>query len=127
MSATAGVAAAISAAAAAQAQAAREAACRAVQSSYRPDSATVGEMREYASCVQTLYPDPLSADATIALKVAVALIFCGVIGGFVYGRFDDWDSWFGRFVMYPVMGGFIAMAAEIAIWFAYNGIKFLVS
>lgn len=39
--------------------------------------ASVSEMREYAGCVDALYPSELGADVTIALKVLFVVALAG--------------------------------------------------
>ena len=43
--------------------------CKATIPNFDAQRATVSEMREYADCVETLYPTEIGADATVALKV----------------------------------------------------------
>ncbi len=67
-------AAAQSGVAARMAHEARVAACTATIPLYEPKTATVEQMREYASCVQVLYPEQTSPGLIVALKVAFVIV-----------------------------------------------------
>ena len=73
----AGVASAQAAAASAAAHAARVAQCKTVLPNFNAQGATVSEMKEYAECVEMLYPTEIGADATIALKVLFVVALAG--------------------------------------------------
>ena len=73
----AGAASAQAAAASAAAHAARVAQCKTVLLNFNAQGATVSEMKEYAGCVETLYPTEIGADATIALKVLFVVALAG--------------------------------------------------
>jgi hypothetical protein len=84
MSASAGIAAgaaAQSAIAANQAHQAKVTACTKFVKGYAHDTASVAEVRQYASCANTLFPEPVSDGASLAIKAAIVIVLvCFVIG-----------------------------------------------
>lgn len=105
-----------------QADHAAKVACEAMMPAYTHQGATVELMHAYADCVNRVHPNPMFYDSVIALKIAVALLFVGMIVGAWRGR-DDYDG--------PVMGavgGFIfVLIAEVALFFIGAGLVFLFS
>jgi hypothetical protein len=97
-------------------------ACQAWMPNYTHANATVEKMQAYAECVNRVYPQPMSPDSMIALKVAVALLFVGVIVGTWRGM-NDYDG--------PVLGaigGFLfVICAEFALFLVGAGLMFLFS
>ena len=97
-------------------------ACQAWMPNYTHATATLEKMHAYAECVHRLYPEPMSADSTIVLKVAVALLFIGVIVG-IWRGMSDYDG--------PIMGalaGFtIVLVAEFVLLLVGAGLVFLFS
>jgi hypothetical protein len=123
------VANAQAAAAAAAAQEAAREACMTYVRGYEHNHATVAEMREYAGCIDRLYPEPLSADAMTVLKVVVALLLVGAVAGVFYGRRDPCIR--GGAIETVMMGSIIGacvtgagMLLVAAVWF---GVRLLVS
>ena len=80
-SAMAGVAASQAAVASAAAHKARVSLCQTMMPSFNAQQATVSEMREYAGCVETLYPNEIGTDVTIVLKVLFVLAIVGMAIG----------------------------------------------
>lgn len=111
----------------AAAAAARRVECQAILDRYDPKAASVTEMREYASCVTTIYGtgEPLSAAAVLMIKLLIiATLAAAVVGGWLGWRNDrDW--------MEAVMGVLLgAMAPAIlfgAVILAGLGIQFVLS
>lgn len=105
-----------------QADRAAKMACEAMMPAYTHQGATVDQMRGYAECVSRLYPVPASGDELIALKVAVALLFIGVIGGAWAGR-NDCEG--------PIMGAFMGfigvLCVEFVLFLIFAGLAFLFS
>ena len=78
--------AAISSAAIARA---RRAECVAVEATFDSRTATVEQKREYADCIDLLYPDPPTATEATLLKVAIVLCFIGAGAGTWWGWRED--------------------------------------
>lgn len=76
-----GVAASQAAIASASANRAHVERCKATMPNFDAKAATVSEMREYAGCVDALYPKELGTDATIVLKVLFVIALAGMIVG----------------------------------------------
>jgi hypothetical protein len=106
---TSGAAVAISSVALAEASAAKTEACKATVKTYKPETATVAEMRGYAECVQRLHPNDLPSGAVIAIKIAIVLVLIGAIVG-AWKSYKDRD-YFGWF---DVSMGFVMGATAVA-------------
>ena len=121
----AGVASAQAAAASAAAHAARVAQCKTVLPNFSAQGATVSEMREYADCVDTLYPREIGADATVAFKV----LFVVALTGAAFAIWKDRQGYtdFGMQVLAGVMGFIFAPVALGAVVGLALGIRWLFS
>ena len=110
-----------SAIAANQAAQAKTAACKALVTTYKHESSTVAEMREYADCVYRLHPSEMSPDVLIALKVLVFLLLVSMpIGGWVM-RYEDWSGRCAGVVAAPCIVALVALV----IWLIGAGVLFL--
>lgn len=95
-------------------------ACQAWMPNYTHATATLEKMHAYAECVHRLYPEPMSTDSMIALKVAVALLFIGTIVGAWRGM-SDYDG-----PVMGAMGGFLfVIVAEFVLLLVGAGLMFL--
>lgn len=121
----AGVASAQAAAASAAAHAARVAQCKATIPNFDAQRATVSEMKEYAGCVETLYPTEIGADATVALKVLFVVALAGAVFAIWKDRQGHTD--FGGQVLAGVMGFMLAPLALASIAGLALGIRWLFS
>jgi len=121
----AGVASAQAAAASAAAHAARVAQCKATIPNFDAQRATVSEMKEYAGCVETLYPTEIGADATVALKV----LFVVALAGAAFAIWKDRQGYtdFGGQVSAGLMGFMLALLALASIAGLALGIRWLFS
>ena len=121
----AGVASAQAAAASAAAHAARVSQCKATIPNFDAQRATVSEMKEYAGCVETLYPTEIGADATVALKV----LFVVALAGAAFAIWKDRQSYtdFGGHVLAGVIGFTLAPLALASIAGLALGILWLFS
>jgi len=112
------------AAAAAVAAEARKTACKSLLKSYTPQGATVAEMRNYASCVETVYPEPIPAGGVIVLKVVIVLIMLATVAGTVYGAREDGVE--GAF-MYGLCGLLVSVLGFALLWLGAVGVMFVVA
>ena len=122
----AGVASAQAAAASAAAHAARVAQCKATIPNFDAQRATVSEMKEYAGCVETLYPTEIGADATVALKVLFVVALAGAAFEIWKDRQEGYTD-FGGQVLAGVMGFMLAPLALASIAGLALGILWLFS
>lgn len=115
----------ISTYAATQAAAARDTACKSLMNSYEAKTATIAQAREYASCVDHLYPHDMTGAEVIFYKVAIVSIILGVLVGAWMNRNDDT---FGR-IWGPVAGAFMGGAAVFGLFCTVallkSGVQFL--
>lgn len=95
-------------------------ACRQGVKGYQNDTATVEQARQYADCVDRLYPDPMSGSSVMLLKGVIIICFLGVIIGGLWGHLQDEGVFFGA------LAGFLfAISALVVLALAGFGIYFL--
>ena len=119
----AGVAASQAAVAQAAANAARVAQCKTAIPNFDAQRATVSEMKEYAGCVETLYPTEIGADATVALKV----LFVVALAGMAVGAWRERGYGFVASAMSGLLGFMLAPLALASIAGLALGIRWLFS
>jgi hypothetical protein len=127
MSTTAALAAAASAnsaVAAAQASQAARTACISYTQNYNAQHATITEAREYAACVNRLYPDPPTGAETLALKAAIVVVFLAMIVGAWVGWHEDGPV--GVFLG-ALLGACVGTALSLGVWGVVAGVRYLVS
>ena len=112
----------------AAAEAARKA-CMASVRGYAHDSATVGEMREYAACIERLHPAPITDEALGVAKFAVLVIFAAMVAGVVLVRRQRvfFDGWFGAVLfgsLVGALGGGVGLIVIAGVWF---GVRLLLA
>ena len=101
--------------------------CKATMPNFDAQKSTVSEMREYAGCVDALYPQELGTDATIALKVLFLIALAGFVGGTVRSRKTErWAGW-GDHVMMGLMWFLIAPCAVAFAAGVLYGIRWLLT
>jgi hypothetical protein len=111
----AGVAASQAAAASAAAHRAEVSRCKAVIDGFDNTTANVVEMRDYASCVQTVYPKPMSGDEETAAKVLFVVAIIGAIYGLYKANKETyWTNGVFDYFMYACLG-FIAFPVVLAM------------
>ena len=111
----------------AAAASARRAECRVILDRYEPKAASVTEMREYASCMTTLYGtgEPLSATAALTIKALIIATLAGaVIGGWFGWRFDRDPM---DVVMGTIIGSMLPAVLFGVVILAGLGIQFVLS
>lgn len=65
--------------------------CTVFESRFDVRQASVAEKQEYASCVETLYPQPVTETETYLLKGCVAALLVAMILGAIWGWKEDRD------------------------------------
>ena len=105
-------------AAALEAHQARVTACTKYVQGYTNDGATTAQRQEYASCVATLYPQPLTEGDTYVVKGALVLMFLGIAAGIWYARKQS--GWMRSgvidYAMFALIGGLcLPLAAAIPV------------
>jgi hypothetical protein len=94
---------------------------------FQNDTATTAEMREYAGCVQTLHPAPLSDGATWVVKAAILIVFAGIVAGGIKGHMDSWGDFSDRYILMPLMGALVSAFGLMALGGIVLGVAFLLS
>lgn len=106
---------------------ARRSACVSFVKGYQNDAASEQEMRQYASCVRLLHPEPVSdPHATLMLKAAIVLVFMGMGIGVWWCMRDGYRS-VQDFFYGAVIGASCAGAGLGAAYLAVMCIRFLLS
>ena len=108
-----------STAAMAMSAAAERTACEAVVAVGSPAGSSVAQMKSYAACVQSLYPDASSPGLIIFLKVLFVLALVGAVVGFRSERNMEFR------LMAGVMGAVLAPIALVALAGVCTGIYWL--
>lgn len=99
--------------------------CRATVPNFDAQRATVAEMKEYAKCVETLYPTEIGAGVIVALKVLFVVAILGSAYAFWKDRQEGGD--FGSQIVCGLLGFLLApMAIASVAAFAF-GIRWLFS
>lgn len=91
--------AAISSAAAHTAEVSR---CKIIIKGYDAKTATITEMREYAACVNTVYPAPMTPDEVVVAKFIFVLALLGMVAGLIYCKRSETKTttnWGGGFTV----------------------------
>lgn len=104
-----------SAAANAAARQARKTACVSIESTYRPEVATLSEKQSYAECIELLYPQasaPFTGTELFLVKGIVLLFLLSMIAGAWWGWKDGREI--GWAALHCVMAP-IALACAMAI------------
>jgi len=65
--------------------------CTVFESRFDVAKASVAEKQEYASCVETLYPQPTTETETYLLKGCILTLFVGLIVGAILGYRSERD------------------------------------
>ncbi len=92
---------------------ARRVACEGLVGNYDPKGASIELMREYADCIDLLYPDPLTPIEAQWIKyVLIACFIGGGLGSWYMARegFGDWYDYPVGFVF-----GFLGTGAVLGI------------
>jgi hypothetical protein len=133
MSTTAALAAAASAnsaVAAAQASQAARTACISYTQSYNAQHATITEAREYAACVERLYPDPPTGAEVFALKAAITwVLLCLAVGVAIGWATSNDDAIYksGQAFLGGLAGATAAAVSAMVLWGIVAGVGYLVS
>ena len=92
--------------------AAERKACEAVVAVGSPAGSSVEQMKSYAACVQSLYPDAFSPGLVVFLKVLFVLAIVGAVVGF---RSQQQSEQLEDRLLAGVMGFFLAPIALVAL------------
>lgn len=100
---------------------ARKAECLSIEKSYDHTTATVEQKQEYASCIKRLYPQEISPECILALKVVIVLV---LVAG-VWGAFKGYDI--ADRVMNSILHMIITFLAIIGVTIIIASIGFIFS
>lgn len=100
--------------AAAQAREAKIIACKTNIDSFDSKTATVAQMKQYADCIDTVYPSDVSPSGVIAFKVIFVIALIGMFIGFYKAHKDTYGSDWTDYAMYGFMG-FLLLPVALGI------------
>ena len=104
---------------------AKTTACKAIIQGFSSDTANLGDMQQFASCVQYLYPETLSGEATLWVKFFIVMGLLGIVIGIVNGAGRGHNDWADTLGMAFV--GMLVMPACAAVCVAiYYAVRFLI-
>jgi hypothetical protein len=97
--------------------------CTVFESRFEVARASVAEKQEYASCVETLYPMPVTEGETSLIKACIVVLLIAMVLGIIWGWRDsrDWEGPVLCGLMFPV---FAALAMFI-IGLIILGVEYL--
>ena len=99
---------------------AKVAQCKTLVPTFDAQRATVSEMKEYAGCVDTLYPSEISGDVVVVFKVLFAIALVGLAVGAWRGRDYGFEcaavGGVIGFIMAPVAVAFAGGVMLGAVW-----------
>ena len=85
-------------------------------------------MREYAGCIESLYPRPVNADEMIALKVIVVVLFVGTVLGLINQVCNrEFNGILSSAVFGAVVGFCVSCGVVLAVAGVWFGVKLLMS
>lgn len=113
----------------AAAQEAAHKACITYVRGYEHDRATVSEMREYAGCIDVLYPAPMTAEGLVVAKFAVLVIFAAMVVGVLVERKECVlsNGWFGAVLVGSVVGAVLGSVALLVVTGLWYGVRLLLT
>lgn len=117
--------AANNAAAQAAANKARVDRCIVFESRFDAAKASAAEKQEYASCVETLYPQPISNEGIWLIKGAIVILILAVVIGGIYGYREFRDG--AGIFMGAILGPCLALVGMVLIAAIAVGIGYLFS
>ena len=96
---------------------------------YEHDRAAVSEMREYAGCIDRLYPTPMTEGALGVAKFAVLVIFAAMVAGVVWERRERMlsDTWFGAVFGGSLVGGLVGVVGLLVVAGVWFGVRLLLA
>ena len=121
---SAAVVSAAASAAALSASRARDELCKVTIQTYQPNGASIAEMKQYAECVQRIYPDAMTDQSIIYAKGAIVLMFAAMVIG--AWRMRE-DGWINGVALGALVGLGSALFCEILLVAAFFAIRFLLT
>lgn len=87
--------------------------CELTLQTYQPEGATVTEMREYADCVNVLYPRQLEPGEIFMLKALLVVCAVAMVVGIFKG--DDLEEKLLNAFIWPVVTGGVVFILSLAL------------
>jgi hypothetical protein len=101
--------------AAAQAREAKIIACKTNIDSFDSKTATMAQMKQYADCVDTVYPSDVSPSGVIAFKVIFVIAIIGMLVGFYKAHKSSYHNDFVDYAMFGFMGFIFLPVASLFV------------
>lgn len=86
---------------------------------------TVGQAQDYAHCINTLYPQPMSSDVTWMFKGVFVLAIIGLIAGIFWAKKEN--SGWEYYILLPLMAAMCVPIGAAFIVGVVVGVKWLFS
>lgn len=104
---------------------AKTTACKAIIQGFSSDTAHLGDMQQFASCVRYLHPEALSGEGTLWIKFFIVMGLIGIVIGIVNGAgrgYNDWADTLGS----AFLGMLVTPACAAVCVAIYYAIRFLI-
>lgn len=99
--------------------------CAVFENRFEVARASVAEKQEYASCVETLYPQPVSQNETYLIKGCIVLVLIAVVVGAVIGWKEHRDV--TGAILGSVFAAIFTVAGVLTLGLIAFGIRYLFS
>lgn len=100
--------------------------CEAVIYNYEPQYASKAEMKDYAYCVQKIYPEPMNQTENMVAKGCVLVLLIAFVVGIIYGYKDSHGDWVAALI-WGVMAPVILTMGAVVVAVIVSGVGFLFS
>ena len=104
---------------------AKTTACKAIIQGFSSDTANLGEMQQFASCVRYLHPETLSVEGTLWVKFFIVMGLLGIVIGLVKGA-RQWHSSWADTLGSAFLGMLVTPACAAVCVAIYYAIRFLI-
>ena len=106
--------------------------CLKLVTGYEHALASIPEMREYASCVPRLHPEPFIQNEALAVKGAVLIMFLCILIGIVAASGDrnhrgGWARWTDAVLIGGTTGTLAGLFTTTIVVMAWAGVRLLVA
>ena len=119
-------AASTSAAASAAARQAKETACKGFVETFDSTKASIEAMREYADCVNILYPDAMTISDILYLKIFIVFCFVGGLYGVFHTYKEENYPSIADYIMGFIIGVITALCGGVILVLLFGAIYFVV-
>jgi len=120
------IAASTSAAASVAAQQAKETACKGFVETFDSTKASIEKIKEYADCVNLLYPGAMTSSDVLHLKLFIVFCFCGGLYGIFHTYKEEYNPSAGDYFVGFGVGVLAAVCVGVLSALFFGAIYFVV-